>query len=74
MEALGVAMYPDEEKFYPDESRRAARDELTPEKAQEEPVIPTAPTRADMESIALERERAHSAVQQEWETIKKFYQ
>jgi TolB-like protein len=71
VEALGVAMYPNEGKYYTEKVKRKVREELKPEKKIGEPVIPTAPTQAEVENIELEKERAHIAVQQEWETIKK---
>jgi TolB-like protein len=70
VEALGLSMYPEKGGYYPDKFNRHARKELIPEKEIEKPVLPTAPTRAEVENIELEKERAHSAVQQEWNRIK----
>jgi len=73
VEALGVAMYPEGQKYFGDGASPKAKGELIPEGGIDAPVIATAPTKADVENMALEKERAHSAVQQEWETIKEFY-
>jgi len=70
IQALGVAMYPEEERFYSAKIGRTVKGQLLPEKPDKEPVLPTAPTRDEIENIELERERAHSAVKREWETIK----
>lgn len=70
VDALGVAMYPEAEKVYAKRPERVVKRELTPKKPIEEPVIPLAPTEEELETIQTEKERAHGAVMQEWETIK----
>lgn len=70
LEALGVAMYPGDRELYESEISRTVRRELMPSRSIDEPVIPLAPTRAEMQAIESEKERAHGAVLQEWETIK----
>ncbi len=74
IQALGVAMYPDSSAISASKpSRRIVQAELIPEKKQEEPVIPLAPTKEEVETSDAERERAHSEVMKEWENIKKLY-
>ena len=70
VEALGVAMYPGEEKIYDRTVSRTVRKDLKPTRPIEEPIIPLAPTKTEIEAIDAEKERAHGAVLQEWNTIK----
>ncbi|GAB4341875.1 MAG: hypothetical protein Kow0099_18980 [Candidatus Abyssubacteria bacterium] len=69
VEALGVAMYPEEEMIVK-VSPRAVRADLLPKEPLEEPVIPLAPTPDELEALETERKKAHGAVLQEWEAIK----
>ncbi len=74
IQALGVAMYPDASLISASKpTRRIVKAELIPEKEPEEPAIPLAPTKEEMENKEAERERAHSDVMKEWENIKKLY-
>ncbi|RJP72406.1 MAG: hypothetical protein C4532_06000 [Candidatus Abyssobacteria bacterium SURF_17] len=68
--ALGAAMYPEQEKIAAATFPRRVTTELTPKLPPEEPVIPLAPTMQELEAVEAEKEKAHSAVLQEWETIK----
>jgi len=70
VEALGVAMYPGESQIYEERASKTVKRELKATKPIEEPVIPLAPTKSEIEAIDTEKERARGAVQQEWETIK----
>lgn len=70
--ALEVAMYPDAAPVSVEKlPKRVVKSELIPEKPIEEPVIPIAPTKAEMENREAEKERSHSTVMKEWESIKK---
>jgi len=70
VEALGVAMYPDERRLYAGPVTRPVKKELKPIKPTEEPVLPLAPTTRELEAVETEKQRAHGAVMQEWEAIK----
>ncbi len=70
VQALGAAMYPEGKEGYVARLPLKVKKELVPAKPIEEPVIPLAPTREELESTEAEREKAHGAVLQEWETIK----
>ena len=68
--ALGVAMYPKEKGLAGPTDFRTVKGSLKPERPVEGPVIPLAPTQTELDSIESEKERAHGAVLQEWETIR----
>lgn len=68
--ALGTAMYPEEEEIAVAKYPRRVSTELKPRIPIEEPVIPLPASREELEAIEAEKQKAHSAVMQEWEIIK----
>jgi TolB-like protein len=68
VEGLRVAMYPEIGK--PIREPRWASPEPAKQEPLAEPILPHAPTRAELEQAESEREKAKSNVQKEWETIR----